>query len=140
MSKWVRREAELVRSYGYDAYGNRSRLIDYTKQSEAITTAATAAFTPNQAASAVTEYQTRYTYNAMNQLIHQEEPQSEREFHYDQRGNLTEEIENGIRTKAWQIVVIIIHWQVNFTMMDIWRILTELLQQMEVLCMDIETD
>ena len=58
---------ELLRTYGYDAFGNRSRKTEYTKTGESVTT---------------------YQYNAKNQLLAQTDGNGTKNYSYDHRGNL----------------------------------------------------
>ncbi|WP_083571660.1 RHS repeat-associated core domain-containing protein, partial [Enterococcus moraviensis] len=72
----VSKDQEVLRQYTYDAFGNR---------------------TSKQEATGSTTYQ----YNALNQLIKQNTPQETKQFNYDQRGNLVEELINNQVTKSF---------------------------------------
>lgn len=67
----VTRDGQAVRSYEYDAFGNRTRLKDVQKGT------------------------TEYSYNALDQLVHSTNAQGEREYRYDGRGNLVADVVNG---------------------------------------------
>ena len=64
------RNSETLRTYEYDAFGNRSLLREGNTQ-------------------------TTYTYNAMNQLISRADALHEETYTYDKRGNLRLITENG---------------------------------------------
>ena len=65
------RDGAPLRSYEYDAFGNRTQM-------------------------AAGGERTSYTYNALNQMIRAESPGMAREYVYDGRGNMTQALENGI--------------------------------------------
>lgn len=71
----VRKDQEPIRSYAYDAFGNRIRktVCQNGDRQEIV-----------------------YAYNENNQLIREEEIGREASYQYDRAGNLTEVIENGI--------------------------------------------
>lgn len=73
----VTKEGTPLRSYHYDAYGNRIRKEDYCGESP---------------------YATTYTYNRNNQLIKETGVNGEEAYQYDRRGNLTE-VRNGEELK-----------------------------------------
>ena len=66
----VTKDGENLRTYAYDAFGNRSLLREGTTQ-------------------------TTYTYNAMNQLISRADAMNEETYAYDKRGNLRLILQNG---------------------------------------------
>ena len=72
----VRKDGEALRSYAYDPFGNRSRMEDHR-----------------------TGTTTAYAYDPLDRLTRsaetKETAQTIREYRYDNRGNLTEETENG---------------------------------------------
>ena len=71
----VRKDQELIRSYAYDAFGNRIRkTVCQNGDRKKIA----------------------YSYNENNQLICEEENGREKSYQYDRAGNLTEVIENGM--------------------------------------------
>ncbi|WP_242590296.1 RHS repeat domain-containing protein [Enterococcus sp. DIV0849a] len=72
----VSKDQEILRQYTYDAFGNRT-----SKQ---------------ESTGSIT-----YQYNALNQLIKQDTPQETKQFNYDQRGNLVEELINNQVTKSF---------------------------------------
>ena len=59
-----------MRTYGYDAFGNRTHMTEGDRE-------------------------TAYTYNAMNQLMSRMDSMSEETYAYDRRGNLSLIMENG---------------------------------------------
>lgn len=63
----VRRNREKLRTYTYDAFGNRVEKIDFEKE---------------------LEMHTYYKYNARNQLLYEKTGESERSYQYDNRGNM----------------------------------------------------
>ena len=74
----VSRDGKLLRSYEYDAYGNRSKVT-------------------------LGENQTSYSYNALNQLISTADTAGEEQHYmYDKRGNLTELYKNGALVNQYQ--------------------------------------
>ena len=66
----VTKDGTLLRSYAYDAFGNRTGLREG-------------------------ERETRYTYNALNQLVSLTDGETTEKYAYDKRGNLTEHLRNG---------------------------------------------
>lgn len=72
----VSKDQEVLRQYTYDAFGNRTSKQESTGS-------------------------TTYQYNALNQLIKQDTPQETKQFNYDQRGNLVEELINNQVTKSF---------------------------------------
>jgi len=67
----IQKDGKLLRSYEYDAYGNRAKMVDGSVQ-------------------------TSYVYNALNQLISTADTSgTEQRYRYDKRGNLTEIHKNG---------------------------------------------
>ncbi len=76
----VRKDGALLRTYGYDTFGNRKEMEDHEK-----------------------DRRTVYTYDALNRLTRLEETAggampgegTERSYTYDHRGNLTGELEGG---------------------------------------------
>ena len=66
----VTKDGSLLRSYAYDAFGNRIGLTEGGKE-------------------------TRYTYNALNQLVSLTDEERTEQYIYDKRGNLTELVQNG---------------------------------------------
>lgn len=66
----VTKDGELLRTYGYDAFGNRIRMTEKDRE-------------------------TVYTYNARNQLMSRRNSMSEETYTYDRRGNLRLIMENG---------------------------------------------
>ena len=66
----VTKDGENLRTYAYDAFGNRSLLREGTTQ-------------------------TTYAYNAMNQLISRADAMNEETYAYDKRGNLRLILQNG---------------------------------------------
>ena len=73
----VVKDGEPVRSYTYDAFGNRSLMSEGDKQ-------------------------TSYTFNALNQLIRAESPDITRNYLYDARGNINRTLENGLLKKTYE--------------------------------------
>jgi RHS repeat-associated protein/prepilin-type processing-associated H-X9-DG protein len=74
----VRKDEQLQRSYEYDEYGNRTKLIEGKKQ-------------------------TLSTFNCLNQLLQSvDNSGDEQSFSYDKRGNLTEIHRNGVMTNKYQ--------------------------------------
>lgn len=67
----VTRDGKALRSYEYDAFGNRTRLKDVRKGT------------------------TDYSYNALDQLVHATDAQGEHDYRYDGRGNLVADMVNG---------------------------------------------
>lgn len=65
----VKKDGNVLRQYIYDAFGNRSRKLDYTGE---------------------ILQETIYRYNQNNQLISELTGNTETSYRYDQRGNLTE--------------------------------------------------
>lgn len=63
----ARRNQEKLRTYTYDAFGNRVEKIAFEKESE---------------------MRTYYKYNARNQLLYEKTGESERSYQYDNRGNM----------------------------------------------------
>ena len=72
----VNKDGEALRSYAYDPFGNRTVKVELGKE-------------------------TRYAYNAMNQMLTMTDGENDREYRYDQRGNLTELLENGAHAKRF---------------------------------------
>lgn len=72
----VTKDQELLRQYTYDAFGNRTSKQDLTGS-------------------------TSYQYNALNQLVKQATSQETKQFNYDQRGNLIEELVNNQVAKSF---------------------------------------
>ena len=66
----VTKDGENLRTYAYDAFGNRSLLREGTTQ-------------------------TTYAYNAMNQLVSKADAMNEETYTYDKRGNLNLILQNG---------------------------------------------
>ncbi|MCL1976199.1 MAG: DUF6531 domain-containing protein [Firmicutes bacterium] len=66
----VIKDDKLIKSFGYDEFGNRSFMED-------------------------SGVRTDYAYNPLNQLLHSESTQQTQDFSYDARGNLTRILENG---------------------------------------------
>jgi len=66
----VTKDGEMLRTYGYDAFGNRTHMTEGDRE-------------------------TAYTYNAMNQLMSRMDSMSEETYAYDRRGNLSLIMENG---------------------------------------------
>ena len=72
----VTKDGTALRSYTYDAFGNRTGLTENGNQ-------------------------TRYTYNALNQLLSKADVQGEETYSYDKRGNLTQVLREGIITNLY---------------------------------------
>ena len=72
----VTKDGTALRSYSYDAFGNRTGLTENGKQ-------------------------TRYTYNALNQLLSKADVQGEETYSYDKRGNLTQILREGNITNLY---------------------------------------
>ena len=72
----VAKDGTALRSYTYDAFGNRTGLTEKGQQ-------------------------TRYTYNALNQLISKADVQGEETYSYDKRGNLTQVLREGNITNRY---------------------------------------
>ena len=66
----VTKDGEMLRTYGYDAFGNRTHMTEGDREAA-------------------------YTYNAMNQLMSRMDSMSEETYAYDRRGNLSLIMENG---------------------------------------------
>ena len=66
----VVRDDKLIKTYGYDEFGNRSFMVD-------------------------NGIRTDYTYNPLNQLLRLQSIKQSQDFTYDARGNLTQVLENG---------------------------------------------
>lgn len=73
----VIKDSQPLRTYKYDAFGNRIEKWDNTKGTS------------------------NYTYNAVNQLITEQEEGLQRDYQYDRRGNLREIWENGQLEKSY---------------------------------------
>ena len=73
----VEKNGELLRTYVYDPFGNRSRMTEG-------------------------EGQTSYTYNVLNQLMRAETQDLARDYRYDARGNVTGVLENGITRHTYE--------------------------------------
>ncbi len=71
----VRNSDTLIRKYEYDPFGNRKRLIKYNADGE--------------------EQIVDYSYNLLNQLVKKSACGESEEYRYDDRGNLTEVVQNG---------------------------------------------
>ena len=76
--------------YGYDAAGNRIREERYRKDLEEETGIYTYGYDRLEG-----ERHTHYTYNALNQLVHDTDGNLEHSYEYDGRGNLIRTLENG---------------------------------------------
>ena len=63
----VSQNGKTLRSYGYDAFGNRSRKTEYQTAGELVTT---------------------YRYNTKNQLMQENDAHGTKDYAYDHRGNL----------------------------------------------------
>ena len=72
----VSRDNEPLRQYAYDPFGNRTVKVEQGKQ-------------------------TRYAYNAMNQMLSMLDEQDEERYQYDQRGNLTRVFHDDAVIKAF---------------------------------------
>jgi len=72
------KDGNLLRTYEYDAFGNRSRMTTGEGR------------------------QTSYTFNALNQLHRVENPYVTRDYRYDARGNANEILENGITKHRYE--------------------------------------
>lgn len=66
----VSKNGRLLRTYSYDAFGNRTGLIEENRK-------------------------TVYTYNARNQLLSKADEEGETTYTFDKRGNVTQILENG---------------------------------------------
>jgi RHS repeat-associated protein len=73
----VAKDGAMLRTYEYDAFGNRSRMMEINKR-------------------------TTYTYNALNQLMRAESPDVTRDYQYDARGNANRILENGLTKNTFQ--------------------------------------
>lgn len=78
----VRKDGKELRHYTYDAYGNRTRKLEYQKSQQ-----------PEE---------TLYVYNRAGQLIHEKNGEQTRTYGYDKRGNLREITENGNLLKSYR--------------------------------------
>lgn len=78
----VRKDGKELRHYTYDAYGNRTRKLEYQKSQQ-----------PEE---------TLYAYNRAGQLIHEKTGEQTRTYGYDKRGNLREITENGNLLKSYR--------------------------------------
>ena len=68
--KSVAKNATVLKTYTYDAFGNRTKLVEEGTE-------------------------TLYTYNAVNQLVFKRDNSGETKYTFDKRGNLTQILENG---------------------------------------------
>ena len=68
--KSVAKNATVLKTYTYDAFGNRTKLVEEGTE-------------------------TLYTYNAVNQLVFKRDNGGETKYTFDKRGNLTQILENG---------------------------------------------
>jgi len=73
----VYKDENLLRAYSYDAFGNRSRMIEGDEQ-------------------------TAYSFNSLNQLVRVETSGLTRDYKHDARGNVTGVSENGIALRAYE--------------------------------------
>jgi len=80
-------ENGMTTSYTYDGRGNRVSKVSASAQPE------------NQ--SVITEIETRYTYNALNQLVSKITDDTHVEYTYDKRGNLQMEYVDGVPVKSY---------------------------------------
>ncbi|MGN0130946.1 MAG: RHS repeat domain-containing protein, partial [Lachnospiraceae bacterium] len=72
----VTKDGEALRTYGYDAFGNRTRMTEGDSR-------------------------TTYTYNACNQLMSRVDAINEETYAYDRRGNLSLIMENGTMKNSY---------------------------------------
>jgi len=73
----VTKDSELLRTYAYDTFGNRSQMTEGGER-------------------------TTYSYNALNQLLRVEAPDLTLAYRYDARGNATGVMENGVVRNTYE--------------------------------------
>jgi YD repeat-containing protein len=73
----VSKDDRVIKTFGYDAFGNRDYMVDKGVKTE-------------------------YIYNTLNQLSRIENTKSAQDFQYDKRGNLRQMMDNGNITNTYE--------------------------------------